>query len=338
MDRPKIVITNRVHEATIDILRNQCEVVANSEASPWSCDRLLEEARGAVGMMAFMTDCVDRHFLARCPNLQIIASVLKGFDNFNVEACTDRGIWLTVVSDRLTVATAELTIGAMIGISRHIVEGDAYVRRDYQGWRPTLYGLGLQNSTVGILGMGAVGQAVARRLKAFECQILYFDDKPLQRQDSAMLGARFTCLDEILSQSDFLVIALPLDARTQHLICAETLARMKPGCYLVNTARGSIVDEEAVADALGRGHLAGYAADVFEMEDLSRNDRPASISPRLLAERSRTVLTPHLGSADGRARQAAEIEMAQSILDYLSGCIPRGAVNNPGNRRAMAAC
>jgi len=338
MNRPKIVITNRVHEATIDILRNRCEVVANSEANPWSCDQLLDEARGAVGMMAFMTDCVDRDFLARCPSLQIIAGVLKGFDSFDVEACTDRGIWLTVVSDRLTVATAELTIGAMIGISRHIVEGDTYVRRDYQGWRPTFYGLGLHNSTVGILGMGAVGQAIARRLKAFECRILYFDDKPIQRQDSAMLGACFSCLDEILKQSDFLVIALPLNARTLHLICAETLARMKPGCYLVNTARGSIVNEEAVADALDRGHLAGYAADVFEMEDLSRGDRPPSISPRLLAERSRTVLTPHLGSADGRARQAAEIEMAQSILDYLSGCTPRGAVNNPCNRRAMAAC
>jgi phosphonate dehydrogenase len=226
----------------------------------------------------------------------------------------------------------------MIGISRHIVEGDAYVRRDYQGWRPSFYGTGLQHSTVGILGMGAVGLALARRLKAFECRILYFDDKPLQRQDSAMLGARFTCLDEILGQSDFLVIALPLNVRTQHLICAETLARMKPGCFLVNTARGSIVDEEAVADALGRGHLAGYAADVFEMEDLSRDDRPASISPRLLAERSRTVFTPHLGSADGRARQAAEIEMAHSILDYLSGRIPRGAVNNPRNRPAALPC
>jgi phosphonate dehydrogenase len=113
---------------------------------------------------------------------------------------------------------------------------------------------------------------------------------------------------------------------------------MKPGCYLVNTARGSIVDEEAVADALDRGHLAGYAADVFEMEDLSRNDRPASISRRLLAERSRTILTPHLGSADCRARQAAELEMAHSILDFLSGRIPRGAVNNPSKKHPAIAC
>jgi phosphonate dehydrogenase len=332
MDRAKIVISNRVHKAAIDLLRTRCEVIANDEVEPWPCKRLLEEVRDAVGMIAFMTDCIDREFLAQCPKLRIIASVLKGFDNFDAQACTDQGIWLTVVPDRLTAATAELTIGLMIGISRHVVEADAYVRREYQGWRPILYGLGLQHSTVGILGMGAIGQAVAARLNAFGCRVLYFDEKP------TMADVPFASLDELLAQSDFVVIALPLNTGTQHLINSRTLAAMKGGAYLINTARGSIVDEEAVADALSSGHLAGYAADVFEMEDWARANRPSSICPRLLADRNRTLLTPHIGSAERRVRQAAELEMAYSILDCLAGRRPRGAVNNPDRRHARVAC
>lgn len=334
MYRPKIVITNRIHERAIDLLRERCEVVVNSDLEPWSCEQRLEEASEATGMIAFMSDCVDHHFLARCPKLRIVAGVLKGFDNFDVAACTDRGVWVTIVRNHLTTATAELTIGLMIAISRHIVESDAYLRRGYKGWRPVFYGLGLEHSVVGILGMGAIGQAVASRLGAFGCHIRYFDeDRRCQFQ-----GASFTSLENLLSSSDFVVIALPLTADTRHLINVTTLRMMKQGAYLINTARGSIVDEGAVADALASGWLAGYAADVFEMEDCSRTNRPSSISPRLLTDRSSTVLTPHLGSAEHRVRQLAELEMAHSVLDYLAGRIPRGAVNNPLNHFSRAEC
>jgi phosphonate dehydrogenase len=219
-----------------------------------------------------------------------------------------------------------------------VVVGDAYVRRDYQGWKPIFYGKGLHESTVGILGMGALGQAVAARLKPFGCQILYFDEQPLSPREASILGARFMYFDELMRTSDFVLIALPLNCRTKHLINRDVLSRMKHDCYLINTARGSIVDEEAVADAIGEGRLGGYAADVFEMEDLARKDRPQSISPRLLSNRARTVLTPHLGSAEHRVRRAAEAEMAHSILDYLNGRLPRGAVNRPSIKQASKAC
>jgi phosphonate dehydrogenase len=329
MAKPKIIITNRVHDDVIDLLRAHCDVVPNQQAEPWSCDQLLIKAKDAVGILAFMTDRIDSTFLAGCPSLRIIAGVLKGFDNFDVEACTQHGVWFTVVSDELTAATAELTIGLMLGISRHIALGDSYARREYKGWRPILYGQGIEHSTVGLLGMGALGRALAKRLKPFGCTMLYFDEKPIAPRQAATLGVRFTSFDELLRLSEFLVIAVPLNGRTQHLINAGTVRQMKVGCYLINTARGSIVDEQAVAEALNRKHLGGYAADVFEMEDLARNDRPSAISPLLIANRNQTLLTPHLGSAERRVRRLAEIEMAHSVLDYLSGRIPRGAVNSP---------
>ena len=334
IDRPKIVITSPVYQDVIDLLQKRCDVVVNRDSNHWSCSQILDHSRDAVGMIAFMSDCIDGEFLDQCAKLRIIGGVLKGFDNFDIRACTERGIWLTVVQEFLTAPTVELTIGLMIAISRHIVEGDAYVRRGHQGWRPILYGLGLQGSTVGILGMGAIGQALARRLKPFECRILYFDDAPLPEMPDMTFASR----DEVFRHSDFVVVALPLTSRTERLLDASALGRMKSTAYLINTARGSIVDEEAVADALANDRLAGYAADVFAMEDWRRPDRPKAIPGRLLANKARTVLTPHLGSAERRVRQAAELEIARSIIDYLDGRMPRGAVNNPLAGTAGAIC
>jgi len=335
---PKVVITNRVHPDVIELLQARCELTVNLDRKPWSCEELANIARDSVGMIAFMTDCIDGKFLKRCPDLRIIASVLKGYDNFDVDACTAGGVWFTVVPNGLTAATAELTIGLMIGISRHIVEADAYVRLNYEGWRPIFYGQGLEHSTVGILGMGAIGQAVAKRLRGFDCRTLYFDERQIERHQALALGVRYANFDEVLNASDFLVVALPLTKRTQHIIDADAIGKIKTGCYIINPARGSIVSEEAVADGLSTGKLAGYAADVFEMEDWARKDRPKTISSRLLKDVGHTLLTPHVGSAEGRARYVAEMEMAHSILDYLDGRVPRGAVNNPKPGQSAFQC
>jgi phosphonate dehydrogenase len=226
----------------------------------------------------------------------------------------------------------------MIGISRHLVEADAYVRRSYEGWRPIFYGHGLEHSTVGILGMGAIGQAVAKRLRGFDCRTLYFDERQITAHEAISLGVRFAPFDELLKTADFLVIALPLTGRTQHIINADAISNMKQNCYIINSARGSIVSEEAVADGLASGKLAGYAADVFEMEDWARKDRPKAICPRLIEDARRTLLTPHVGSAESRARYVAEMEMARSVLDYLDGRAPRGAINNPSISRLPVRC
>lgn len=333
----RIVITNRVHQDVVDLLRRRCDVEMNMGAEAWSRDELAKRACDATGLIAFMHDCIDHAFLSCCPNLRIVAGVLKGYDNFDVQACTDHRVWLSVVPDGLTAATAELAIGLLLGISRHIVQGDAYVRRGYKGWRPIFCGDGLEQKTIGIVGMGSIGQAVAKRLRGFDCRVLYFDEQQINSQRAAQLEVRFTFFEELLRASSFVIIALPLNQRSKHLFNAHSINQMKRGSYIVNPARGSIVDEEAVADALRSGQLAGYAADVYEMEDWSRKDRPTAISRKLLNCPEHTILTPHLGSAEIRTRYAAEMEMAHSIVDYLDGRIPRGAVNNPTSE-SLSAC
>jgi phosphonate dehydrogenase len=326
--RLRVVVTNRVHPETLDLLGARLDVVANREPEPWPPARLRDHAANAVAMIAFMTDRVDDAFLAACPRLRLIAAALKGCDNFDVAACTRRGVRLTIVPDLLTAPTAELAVGLTIALARHLLAADASVRvGDFAGWRPALYGAGLDGSTVGIVGMGALGQAIAARLGGFGCRLLYTDPRLLERADEAHFKLVPAPLDALLAASDFVLLAAPYHADSHHVIGAAALARMKPGAYLVNPARGSLVDETAVAAALAAGRLAGYAADTFEMEDWARPDRPAAIAPELLSDRARTVLTPHLGSAVTDVRRAIELAAARNVLRLLDGEPLVGCVN-----------
>lgn len=326
--RPRVAITNRVHPEVITYLQSFAEVTANTGDVPWSRDQTIEYARDASGLLAFMPDRVDENLLKACPLLRVIACAVKGHDNFDVAACTRRGIWLTVVPDLLTEPTAELAVGLMIALCRNLLEGDRLVRcGDFRGWRPVLYGAGLSGATVGILGMGAIGQAIARRLRGFDCRILYFDRRALDTQMDAELWATASDFKTVLCNSDFLVLALPLSAGTERIIDHRALSLVKAGCRLINPARGSLVDEEAVADAIATERLAGYAADVFAFEDQTATAPPSQISPRLVADLENTVMTPHLGSAVEDMRREIEMEAARNIVDCLEGRRPRGAVN-----------
>lgn len=330
-DLPVAVLTHRVFPETVALLRGRTEVVTNDTDGSLPRDELLRRCRDAAAMMAFMPDSVDDAFLAACPKLKIVACALKGCDNFDVAACTRRGVWLTVVQDLLTVPTAELAVGLLIGVARHVLAGDRDVRSGaFVAWRPTLYGTGLYGRTVGIVGMGRVGQAIARRLHGFGVEAIYADDRALDPIGEAALHVRRVGLEALLCRADCIVVATPLTPETLHLIDAGAIATMKPGAILVNPSRGSAVDEAAVAAALAEGRLAGYAADVFEFEDWARPDRPRAIPPALLAQVDRTLFTPHLGSAVVEVRKAIEAEAAASILEALRGERPSGAVNEIG--------
>lgn len=320
--KSRVVITQRVHAEVVAVLAEHNEVVMNESAeSAWTREELLDRARDAEALMVFMPDSIDDDFLAACPRLKIVSAALKGFDNFDVEACTRRGVWFTIVPDLLTEPTAELAIALTLGLARNVSAGDAVIRSGtFQGWRPTLYGTGLRGSTVGIIGFGKVGRALARMLQGFECRVIHHDLEPDLEHDGITL-------DELLATSDCILPLLPLTPATLHLIDAAAIARMKPGALLINVSRGSVVDEEAVADALDRGHLGGYAADTFEMEDWSRPDRPRSISPRLLQMKAKTLFTPHLGSAVARVRLDIELAAASNIMAVLRGERPSGAIN-----------
>jgi phosphonate dehydrogenase len=329
--KPKVLITNWVHAEVVEFLAAAADVDANGAREPWPDAEVKWRARDADAVLAFMTDRIDAAFLAECPKLKVVACALKGHDNFDLAACTARGVWVTIVPDLLTAPTAELAVGLAIALGRKIREGDLYVRSGgFGGWRPRFYGMGLDDSTVGILGFGAVGRAIARRLIGFGCRILWTDLR--QAEGAAVAGTSRVPLGELLAESDFLFAAVPLTPDTLHVIDGAALARMKRGALLINAGRGSVVDEAAVAAALGEGRLGGYAADVFELEDWARPDRPRTIPAGLLASEARTVLTPHLGSAVDRVRRDIALTAARDIVAVLAGAPPANAINRPDNR------
>lgn len=326
--RPKVVITHRVHAPVEQLLAEHSEVVANDGEESWPPAKLLEQARDADGLLVFMPDKIDDAFLKQCPKLRVIAAALKGYDNIDVNACTRRCIWVSIVPDLLSQPTAELALALILGLTRNVVLGDRLVRSGkFQGWRPVLYGGGLVGKTVGVVGMGKLGQAFVRLLAGFNVKIIYHDPVHMSPVQEAFLGIARATLDQVLAESDVLVVMIPLTSSTLHLINAETLAKSKKGAYLVNVGRGSVVDEGAVAQALDQGRLAGYAADVFEMEDWARPNHPPSIHPGLLARTDRTLFTPHLGTAVDRVRLEIELSAARSILQGLRGERPADAIN-----------
>lgn len=324
---PLVVITSETFDETRAAFTGVARVIANESVEPWHPTRIIDECRQASGIMAFMTDRIDPTFLAHCPELKVIGAALKGYDNIDVDAATANGVWVTIVPDLLTEPTAELAIGLTIALGRHIRTGDARIRaKGFAGWRPELYGIGLNGSTVGIVGFGQVGQAIARRLTGFGCRILAHDEHAKPHEIS---GTVMVPLTELLHNADVVILGLPLTPATTALISHDAIASMKTGALLINPARGSLVDERAVADALETGQLGGYAADVFECEDWARPDRPGSIEPRLAAPGAATVLTPHIGSAVSTIRREIEASAARSIIEALSGQTPTGAINSP---------
>ncbi|MDP1568270.1 MAG: NAD(P)-dependent oxidoreductase, partial [Polaromonas sp.] len=278
----------------------------------------------ATAIMGFMTDQVGHELLRSAPQLEIVACALKGFDNFDVQACTQAGDWLSFVPDLLTEPTAELAVGLAITLARHVRQGDNYVRSgDFAGWRTHFYGTGLHGSVAAVIGLGQVGRAIVQRLSGFGCtRILGVDP------DATPAGVEMVSLEAAARQADFLFVAAPLTSTTRHLMGDPQFEQARAGQLVINIGRGSVVDESAVLRALQAGRLGGYAADVFACEDWQLDDRPRSISDELLAQEN-TVFTPHIGSAVHRVRIAIEQSAADNIIAVLQGKTPPDAINMP---------
>ena len=245
MNKAKVVLTHWVHPEIVEMLQEKTDVVANPSRKTFTRDELLERAADADALMAFMPDCIDEDFLKACPKLKVIGAALKGYDNFDVKACTERGIWLTIAPDLLTIPTAELTVGLVLAITRNMLEGDRHIRSgQFNGWRPELYGLGLHRRTAGIIGMGFVGKAVAERLKGFGMDILYADQSPLSQEEERGLGLTRTGLPQLMQSSDVVIPLLPLTEQTFHLFNKDILGQMKQGSYLVNACRGLLTRKQ----------------------------------------------------------------------------------------------
>lgn len=328
--RPKVCITRWMPVEGIDLLNKSCDVVLAREDRGLSTEEIIELARPADALVCFVSDLIDETVLAGCPRLKVVASFGKGSDNIDVQACTTRGVWVTIIPDLLTDATADMAIGLMLALCRKIVLGDRFVRSgQVPTWHPTRFlGQNMHAKVAGIIGMGCIGRAVARRLRGFNMRVLYHDLRPLPPGVEKEFGVTGCMLPRLLEESDFVVLCLPLNRDSSRRIDCSLLSAMKPSAYLVNVSRGSIVDEAAVAEALAEGRLAGYAADVFAVEDVQEFLPPTSVAEGLLRCPDRTVLTPHLGTATIETRRALSLAVAENVLAALRGDRPPGALNH----------
>ncbi len=313
MDKPRVFVTRRLALAPAAVLGAGIEVDQFDSEEALPRDELLRRVREASGLLPILGDRVDQELLDAAPRLRIVANHAVGYDNVDVGACTARGVWVTNTPDVLTDATADLAWALILALARRLREGERMLRAgQFRGWAPTmLLGRELRGRTLGILGYGRIGRAVARRAEGFGMRVLF----------AARSGG--VPLDELLAASDVLSIHCPLNAQTRHLIGAAELLRMKRGALLVNTARGPIVDEAALVAALQAGHLGGAALDVFENE-------PA-VHPGLL-QRDDVVLLPHLGSATQETRERMARIALEQIERVLRGERPTTAVNEVRTR------
>ncbi len=273
------------------------------------------EARAA---MTILADPVTDRVLAACPNLAIVANVAVGYNNIDLEAAARRGVWVTNTPDVLTEATADLAWSLILAVTRRLVEADRFLRAGrYRGWRPDLLlGSGLQGRTLGLLGYGRIGRAVARRGRAFGMRVLFHDPGVIAPE----AGDRQVGLEELLASSWVLSVHCPLTPATRHLLDGQRLPLLPRGAFLVNTARGPIVDETALVELLEEGHLGGAGLDVFEEEP--------RVHPGLLG-RDDVVLLPHIGSATLETRSAMASLAADNVEAVLAGREPRTPVVRP---------
>lgn len=315
----KVVVAARLPGRIAEILAGHVVVGPPPGEAQLPRERLLAELGDAEGLLSLLSLRIDEALLGRAPRLRVVANYAVGFDNVDLQATARRGIVVTNTPDVLTDATADLTLALMLAAARRLPEGAAMIREGrWHGWEPEqLPALDLDGAQLGIVGLGRIGRAVARRARGFGLQLVYAQPRRAAAEVEAALGARFVGLDELVATSDIVSLHCPLLPATRHLIDAERLGRMKPGAVLVNTARGAVIDEAALAAALAAGRLGGVGLDVFE-------DEPR-VHPGLLAS-PRAVLMPHLGSSTvGTRRRMAELA-AQSIADVLAGRRPAHVV------------
>jgi glyoxylate reductase len=299
------------------MLSRECQVTLNKKPKPPSRAEILKKIAGKDGILCMLSDRIDSGVMdAAGPNLRIISSYSTGIEHIDIKEATSKGIFVTYTADILAEATADLTFALILACARRIVNADRYIRENKwkTGWSPDLMlGYNVHGTTLGIIGLGKIGAAVARRAMGFNMKILYHNRNRNQQLESD-LGIQYADLDDLLAQSDFVSIHTSLNSASYHLIDKSKLSLMKKSAFLVNTARGQVVNEAHLAKALKSNQIAGAALDVFESEPLSRT------SPFL--KMKNVVLLPHIGSATYQTRSKMAEIAAKNLLDVLAGKEP----------------
>lgn len=317
----KVYVTRRIPQEAVSLLETHFDISFwPEEDTAVPRDVLLREVENAQGLLCLLTERIDHELLEAGKNLRIVANMAVGYDNIDVAACTQKRVIVTNTPGVLTDATADLTFALLMAAARRIPEAQDYLKRGmWKTWSPMLLtGQEVWGAIIGIVGMGRIGMAVARRAKGFNMRILYSSPRRNLEAEKE-LKAEHMCLADILSESDFVSLHVPLTLETRGLIGEKELNLMKPTAVLVNTARGQVVDENALVEALRRRKIWAAGLDVFQQEPLSPE------SP--LLELDNVVLLPHIGSATIKTRTQMAVIAARNIKEYLLTGEPVTPVN-----------
>ena len=309
----KVVVTGKIPAVALERLRAEHTVDAWEDESPIARDELLKRVAGADAIVSLLTEKIDAELLDAAGNqLRSVSNVAVGYNNIDVPACRERNVLVTNTPGVLTDATADIAMALILMSTRRLAEGERVIRAQ-QPWQWGMFymlGSSIQGSQLGIVGMGQIGAAVARRARAFGMTIAYTKRSPLDAETAKELNATHMELDELLTTSDVVSLHCPYSPETHHLMNASTIGKMKKSAYLINTARGPVVDEEALATALQQGKIAGAGLDVFEKEPTVH---------KALIGLDNAVLIPHLGSATVETRTAMANLAVTNALAVLSG-------------------
>ncbi len=317
--KKRVYITRQIPQAGVDLLKEKYHVDVYSENQPLSRTLLLQKVRDCDALVSLLSDKIDEDVLKRGEKLKIVANYAVGYNNIDNAAAKKQGIMVTNTPGVLTNATAELAFALLISLTRKIIEADKFTRdRNFMGWDPLLFlGDELKGKTIGIIGMGRIGQDMAMKCTAFGMNVIYYNRKPADHKTEKRLSARYSPLEKLLQKSDAISIHTPLTDETYHFMNKEILARMKTGSYLINTSRGEVIDEKALVDALRAGKIKGAGLDVYEFEPKISNE---------LIGMNNVVLLPHIGSATKETRNKMSEMVAKNVIAALEDKKPDNLV------------
>jgi len=319
--KPKVLLTHPLLKEAMNYLAEytDLELATSQDFLPHS--ERVQKIKDKEGLLCFLSDTIDREVLDNAPALRAISNCAVGINNIDLKLARSRGLMVTNTPNILTEPTADLTMALILATTRRIVEADEFCRQGrFQGWRIDLFlGQGLQGKTLGIIGFGQIGQAVARRAQAFGLKIIYYNRHRLSPDREAALKAEYRQLDALLSEADIVSIHASLNPDSDHLINRDKLALMKKSAVLINVARGAIVEEKALIEALKTGQLWAAGLDVYEHEP--------QIEPDLLSLQN-VVLLPHIGSATYETRLQMSLMAVNNLLEALAGKTPANLVKD----------
>ena len=315
--KPIVTVTNIFPQVALDKLSSECDLKINRTSL--TKEELKQKVSGSDAVISYLTDRIDQDIIDRGTKLKIIANYGAGFNNIDVTYASERGIWVTNTPNVLHETTADLTWAMILGTARQIVSADRYTREGkFQGWGAKLFlGGDVHEKTLGIIGLGEIGQSVARRAIGFNMRTLYHQRNRLPKEEEKKLNVEYATFEKILRESDFLTLHVPLTEETEYMIGNDEIALMKKTAYLIHTARGKVIDDYALVAALREDRLAGAALDVYEDEpELTEGMR----------ELDNLMILPHIGSASFETRDKMALLVADNILDALEGKTPRSLV------------